>query len=119
MQSPVLEFDKNCTLNAYFLQKVDFCIFEPKDSEVVENSSKTLLALVHYTAHNWAKIISISLGLSKKKKEIESGNLELPFSVYNVFMFSRIPYPTKIEQVAALFMYLLFHETNPMLFVTE
>ena len=29
LQSPVLEFDKNCTQNTYFLQKVDFCIFEP------------------------------------------------------------------------------------------
>ena len=43
LQSPVLEFDKNCTLNAYFLQKVDFCIFEPKNREVIENSSKTPL----------------------------------------------------------------------------
>ena len=43
MQSPVLEFDKNCTQNAYFLQKVDFCIFEPRNREVIENSSKTPL----------------------------------------------------------------------------
>ena len=42
-QSPVLEFYKNCTQNAYFLQKVDFCIFEPKNREVIENSSKTPL----------------------------------------------------------------------------
>ena len=41
MQSPVLEFDKNCTQNAYFLQKVDFCIFEPQNRERIENSSKT------------------------------------------------------------------------------
>ena len=43
VQSPVVEFDKNCTQNAYFLQKVDFCIFEPKNREVIENSSKTPL----------------------------------------------------------------------------
>ena len=43
MQSPVLEFDKSCTQNAYFLQKVDFCIFEPQNREVIENSSKTPL----------------------------------------------------------------------------
>ena len=43
LQSPVLEFDKNCTQNAYFLQKVDFSIFEPKNCEVIENSSKTPL----------------------------------------------------------------------------
>ena len=37
----MLEFDKkNCTQNAYFLQKIDFCIFEPKNREVIENSSK-------------------------------------------------------------------------------
>ena len=41
LQSPVLEFDKNCTQNAYFLQKFDFCIFEPKNREAIENSSKT------------------------------------------------------------------------------
>ena len=56
LQSPVLEFDKNCTENAYFLQKVDFCIFEPKNREVIENSSKHRLTLVHYNAHTWAKI---------------------------------------------------------------
>ena len=43
LQSPVLEFDKNCTQNAYFLQKFDFCIFEPQNREVIENSSKTTL----------------------------------------------------------------------------
>ena len=36
-----LNFDKNCTQHAYFLQKVDFCIFEPKNCEVIENSFKT------------------------------------------------------------------------------
>ena len=41
LQSPVLIFDKNCTQNANFLQKVDFCIFEPKNRKVIENSSKT------------------------------------------------------------------------------
>ena len=45
LQSPVLEFDKNCTRNAYFLQKIDFCIFEPENREVIENSSKTPLNL--------------------------------------------------------------------------
>ena len=36
-----LYLDKNCTQNAFFLQKDDFCIFEPKNREVIENSSKT------------------------------------------------------------------------------
>ena len=43
LQSPVLEFNKNSTQNAYFLQKVDFCIFEPKNREMIENSAKTPL----------------------------------------------------------------------------
>ena len=43
LQSPVLEFDKNCTQNAYSLQKVDFYIFEHKNRKVIENSSKTPL----------------------------------------------------------------------------
>ena len=34
---------KNCTQNAYFLQKDDFCIFVPKNREVIENSPKTPL----------------------------------------------------------------------------
>ena len=43
LQSPVLEFDKNCTQNAYFPQEFEFCIFEPQNHEVMENSSKTPL----------------------------------------------------------------------------
>ena len=39
----ILEFDKNCTQKAYLLQKFNFCIFEPKNREVIENSSKTPL----------------------------------------------------------------------------
>ena len=46
-QSPVLQFDKNSTQNAYFLQKDEFCIFEHKNREVIENSSKAPLTLVH------------------------------------------------------------------------
>ena len=30
LQSPVLEFDKNCTQNAYFLQKFDYAFLNPK-----------------------------------------------------------------------------------------
>ena len=40
---PALQFDKNCTQNPDFLQKVDFCIFEPKNREVIENYSKAPL----------------------------------------------------------------------------
>ena len=51
LQSPVLEFDKNCTQNGYFRQKLNFCIFEPQNCEVIENSSKTPLnfSSLHYT----------------------------------------------------------------------
>ena len=53
---PVFEFDKNCTQNAYFFQKVDFCIFEAKNCEVIENSSKTplngLVVIFQETARN-------------------------------------------------------------------
>ena len=35
---------KKCSQNAQFLKKkVDFCIFEPKNCEVIENSSKAPL----------------------------------------------------------------------------
>ena len=34
-----LQFDKNCTQMAYFVKKNDFCIFEPKNSELIQNSS--------------------------------------------------------------------------------
>ena len=35
MQSPVLEFDKkNCTHNAYFLQKLIFAFFKPKNQKL-------------------------------------------------------------------------------------
>ena len=40
LEIPVLQFEKNCTQNPYFLQKFDFCIFEPKNCELIENSPK-------------------------------------------------------------------------------
>ena len=71
MQSPVLEFDKNCTQNAYFLQKIEFCIFEPKNREVIENSSKTPLnfSSLQYTYLD-KKSFQFHKGLVRKK-EIE------------------------------------------------
>ena len=41
--SPVVQFHKNCNENAYFLTKVAFCIFEPKNREVIGHSSKAPL----------------------------------------------------------------------------
>ena len=52
-------FAITCTQNAYFLQKVDFCIFKPQNREVIENS-----LTMHILGQ---KFISISLGFSQKK----------------------------------------------------
>ena len=59
-QSPVLQFDQNFTRNAYF------CILEPKNCKVIENSSKASL----YFSPLEQKISLISLALSQKN-EIE------------------------------------------------
>ena len=82
MQSPVLEFDKICTQNAYFLQKFDFCIFDPKNREVIENSSKTPrnFSSLQYT-YSDKYSLQYHKGLVRKKK-LKSGYLELRFSVY-------------------------------------
>ena len=45
LQSPVLEFDKTALETLVFFKKFDFFIFEPKNREVRENSSKTPLNL--------------------------------------------------------------------------
>ena len=84
MQSPVLEFDKNCTQNAFFLQKFDFCIFEPKNREVTENSSKTPLNFgsLQYTYLD-KNSFQYHKGLVRKKK-LKSGYLELRFSVDDI-----------------------------------
>ena len=46
VESPILQFEKKTALKkAYFLQKFDFCIFEHKNCEVIENSSEAPLNL--------------------------------------------------------------------------
>ena len=82
MQSPVLEFDKKkCTQSAYFPQKVDFCIFEIKTCEVIENSSKTPLNLSALQCSYLGKNSFLyHQGLVRKKK-LKSGYLELRFNV--------------------------------------
>ena len=66
-----------------FLKKVDFCIFEPKNRKVIENSSKTPLNfLVHYRAHTLAKIYFNITRAKSGKKKLKSGYLELRFSVW-------------------------------------
>ena len=57
MQSPVLEFDKTAIKTLFILQKVDFCIFEPKNPEMIkETLPNHRLSLVHYNSHTSAKI---------------------------------------------------------------
>ena len=74
---------KTCTRNPYFLQKIDFCIFEPKNCEVIENSFKaplsfSLLKCTHLGKHHFNNISAKS-----EKMKLKSGHLELHFSVYN------------------------------------
>ena len=70
-------------LNAYFLLKIDFCIFEPKNRELIENSfiappncsplKCTYLGKMSFQYH---------LRLVRKAK-MKSGLLELRFSIMN------------------------------------
>ena len=43
LKPPVLQLEKNAIKTLFFLKKFDFCIFEPKTCEVIENSFKALL----------------------------------------------------------------------------
>ena len=81
LKSPVLQFEKNCSQNTYLPQKLYFCIFEPKNCEVIENSSKAPLNLVPWNAHIWAKIHLNIISAKSEKMKLKSGHLELHFSV--------------------------------------
>ena len=74
--------EKKCTQNPYFLQKFDFCIFEPKNCEVIVSSSKAVLYFSPLKCTYLGKFISISLALGQEKIRLKSGHLELRFSVY-------------------------------------
>ena len=68
MQSPVLEFEKTALETLIFLKKLIFAFFEPKNREVIENSSKTPL--------NFSPLQCTYLGKNSfqglvRKKEIE------------------------------------------------
>ena len=78
-KSTVLQFEKNCTLN-YFLQKIDFCIFEPQKSELIENSSKASLNFSPLKCTYLGKKFNI-ISTKSEKMKLKSGHLELRFSV--------------------------------------
>ena len=69
-------------LNAYFLQKVDFCIFEPKNRELIENSSKAPLNCNPLECTYLGKISFQYHKHLERKAKMKSGHLELWFNVY-------------------------------------
>ena len=77
---------KKCTQNPYFLHKFDFCIFEPKNCDVINNSSKAPLnfspyqCTYMYLGKNHFDIISAK----SEKMKLKSGHLELRFSVATI-----------------------------------
>ena len=73
-----------------FFKKVDFYIFEPKNREVIENSSKALLLSIEMHIFG-QKIISISLAFSQKN-EIEKWPLRtsVQFIYYAINSMRRV-----------------------------
>ena len=69
-------------MNAYFLLKVDFCIFEPKNRELIENSSKAPLNCNPLKCTNFGKNSFQYHKHLDRKAKIKSGHLELWISVY-------------------------------------
>ena len=73
---------KNYSQNLFLLQKVDICIFSPKNFEVQENCSKTLLIVCPlkctYIGKNHFNFISVWSEIMSLK----SDQLELGFSIY-------------------------------------
>ena len=76
-----VNFIKNYSQNHFFVKKVDFCIFNPKNFEVKGNCSKTLLNVCQlkftYTGKNHFNFISVWSELMSLK----SDQLELGFSI--------------------------------------
>ena len=70
-----------------YFKNLIFCIFEPKNCEVIENSSKAPFNFSPLKCKYLAKkLISISLALAKSEKmKLKSGHLELRFSVYEIY----------------------------------
>ena len=81
LKSPVLQFEKHCTQNSYFLQKLDFCIFEPKNCKMIENSSNAPLNFSPPKCNIRAKNHFNIIRAKSEKKKLKSGYLELRFSV--------------------------------------
>ena len=85
LQSPALEFDKNCTKTLIFFKKLLFAFLNPKIVKRLKTLPKHRQTLVHYNAHTWAEIhYHISRAYWEKKK-LKSGYSELRFSVYMYF----------------------------------
>ena len=88
LKSPVLQFEKKTALKTLiYFKNLIFCIFEPKNCEVIENSSKAPLNFSPLKCKYLAKkFISISLALAKSEEmKLKSGHLELHFSVYLIY----------------------------------
>ena len=69
LQSPVLEFDKNCTQTLIFFKKLMYAFLNTKNREVIENSPQTPLNFrTLQCTYLGKKVISMSLGLSQKKR---------------------------------------------------
>ena len=66
--------------NPYFFQNFVFCIFEPINYKVIENSCNAPLNLSSLT-HIWAKIHFNIIRTKSEKIKLKSGHLELRFSV--------------------------------------
>ena len=73
---------KKTALNAYFLQKVDFCIFEPKNREPIENSSKAPLNCSPFKCTYLGKISFQYHKRLVRKVKMKNCHLELRFIVY-------------------------------------
>ena len=85
---PKRQFYKNYSQNHFFFKKVDFCIFNPKNFEVKENCSKTLLIVCPlkctYIGKNYFSFISFWSEIMSLK----SDRLELGFSIVPKFVTS-------------------------------
>ena len=81
---------KKCTQNPYFLQKFEFCIFELKNCEVIENSFKALLNFSPFKCTYLGKGNFNNISAKSEKMKLKSGHLELRFSVYTLFKEDKI-----------------------------
>ena len=92
LKSPVRQFENKLLSKPLFSSKFDFCIFEHKNCDVIENSPKAPLNLSPLNAHIWANIHLNIISACVRKNEIEKWPLRTSFqcSIYsrNVFIQS-------------------------------